>query len=69
MVHGIHITQAVVRSHLHSNDVDPIWVDNLLKPEDKQDVKLAYDLLWEIWSLPPASAPSHPGFSDTHDAF
>ena len=69
MVHGIHITQAVVRSHLRSNDVDPIRVDNLLKPEDKQDVKLAYDLLREIWSLPPASAPSRPGFSDTHDAF
>jgi hypothetical protein len=69
MVHGIHITQAVVRSHLRSNDVDPIRVDNLFKPEDKQDVKLTYDLLREIWSLPPASAPSRPGFSDTRDAF
>ena len=69
LVHGIHITPTVIKSHLRSNSLSSVRVDNLLKPEDKQDVKLAYDLLREIWSLPPASADTRPGFASTREAF
>jgi hypothetical protein len=68
-IHGIHITQTVIQSHLRSNNLSSVRIDNLLKPEDKQDVKLAYDLLREIWSLPPASADARPGFTSTREAF
>ena len=36
----------------------------LLNPDDKQDVRLAYDLLHEIWKLPDASPEASPGFQD-----
>lgn len=71
IIHGIHITPAVIRSHLRSNGLTSTRIDSLLKPEDKQDVKLAYDLLHEIWSLPPASKSDlslRPGFTNTRSA-
>ena len=45
LMHRIHITPTVIQSHLRSNSVSSVHIGNLLKPEDKQDVKLAYDLL------------------------
>jgi hypothetical protein len=68
-VHGIHITPTVLQSHLRSNNLSTARIDNILKPEDKQDVRLAYELLREIWSLPPAPADARPGFSSTREAF
>ncbi len=40
----------------------------MFKPEDKQDVKLAYDLLSAIWKLPEASPETTPGFQAQHSA-
>ncbi len=39
-----------------------------MKPDDKQDVKLAYDLLREIWMLLALPDSSRPGFADTRTA-
>ena len=44
-LHGIEILPSILRMHLLDNQVLQVHVDSLLKPEDKQDVKLAYDLL------------------------
>ncbi|KAF8989334.1 hypothetical protein BDQ17DRAFT_1393307 [Cyathus striatus] len=40
----------------------------VFNPDDKQDVKLAYDLLWDIWSIPCTSPHSHPGFLENCEA-
>jgi len=74
LLHGIHILPSTIRSHLSENGTSKAHIDAVLKPDDKQDVRLAYDLLREIWALPSmddsdTSRPSRPGFSDTREAF
>ncbi|KAF8054223.1 hypothetical protein FPV67DRAFT_1763516 [Lyophyllum atratum] len=68
LVHGIHITPSIIRIHLLSNGMSTTRVDYLLNPNDKQDVKLAYDLLREIWMLPMAPTTKSPGFQDSRRA-
>jgi len=67
-LHGVEILPSVLRTHLLDNQVSRVHVDSLLKPEDKQDVKLAYDLLRETWLLPAINDNLRPGFSDTREA-
>ena len=50
-------------------------IHSLFNPDDQQDVKLAFDLLKDIWSLPPLpeSPPSdgesaNPGFQKGREA-
>ncbi|KAJ8482016.1 hypothetical protein ONZ45_g15109 [Pleurotus djamor] len=45
--------QGQVRAHLRANNVDRTCIEYLLKPDDKQDVKVAYQLLHAISILPP----------------
>ncbi len=46
-----------------SNKLTSTRIDYLLNPNDRQDVKLAYDMLHDIWSLPLDSPPNAlPGF-------
>lgn len=61
-VHGVHIKPAVLRSHLASHDLSSTRIDYLLNPNDRQDVKLAYDMLQEVWSLPDPPPGALPGF-------
>jgi hypothetical protein len=68
-VHGVHIKPSVIRSHLASNDLTPIRIEYLLNPNDRQDVKLAYDMLREVWSLPDASPNALPGFHQARKSF
>lgn len=68
-VHGVHLKPAVVRSHFASNNLTPTQIDYLLNPNDRQDVKLAYDILQDIWSLPNPPADAQPGFHQTRKCF
>lgn len=70
-VHGVHILSSVIRSHLLDNGSSITHINSILKPEDKQDVKLAYDLLREITGLPtvPETTDRGPGFQDAREAF
>ena len=68
-VHGVHIKPAVVRSHFASNNLTSTRTDYLLNPNDRQDVKLAYDMLQEIWSLPNPPTDALPGFRQTRSCF
>ena len=45
-------------------------IQSLFNSDDKQDVKMALDMLKDIWSLPHASksANSNQGFLDNHEA-
>lgn len=65
VIHGVHITSALLRAHLHSNSVSMERSGYLLNPKDKQNVKLAYDLLHEVWTLPLPAATTTPGFQTT----
>ncbi|EIW78681.1 hypothetical protein CONPUDRAFT_60510, partial [Coniophora puteana RWD-64-598 SS2] len=65
MVFGTHITTEVLGWHLRSEGVSPNKVKNLLNPNDKQDVVLAYNLLKAIWELPEAREGAHPAFAAT----
>ncbi|KAF7420950.1 hypothetical protein PC9H_011469 [Pleurotus ostreatus] len=67
-VHGVHIRPSVIRNQLQSNKISGGRINHLLNPADKQDVKLAFDLLREIWSLPPPPPGSSPSFYDTRKA-
>jgi hypothetical protein len=51
-VHGVDILPSMLQSQLWQNKVSAVQINNILKPDDKQDVKLAYDLLSQIWALP-----------------
>jgi hypothetical protein len=61
-VHGVHIKPAVIRSHFASHNLNSTRIDYLLNPNDRQDVKLAYDMLQEVWSLPDPPPNTSPGF-------
>ncbi|KAG6917329.1 hypothetical protein DXG01_002900 [Tephrocybe rancida] len=69
VVHGVHITPSVICSHLMSNEINSTHANYLLNPNDKQDVKLAYDPLREIWLLPSPPADQSPGFHHTLGTF
>ncbi|KAF7342721.1 hypothetical protein MSAN_02030000 [Mycena sanguinolenta] len=48
----------VIRLQLQSDGLSENRINNLLRPEDRQNVKLAYDLLREIWRLPSLDSSS-----------
>lgn len=62
VVHGVHLKPSVICSHLHNNDKTSMCINYLLNPDDLQDVKLTYDMLHEIWSLPDSQPDALPGF-------
>lgn len=59
-----HIVPSGIRSQWHSNQVSLQRSSYLLNPEDKQDVRLAYDFLHEVWVLPDSPSDATPGFRD-----
>jgi len=64
----VDILPSMLRSQLQQNEVSATQINNILKPDDKQDVKLAYDLLSQIWALPSLNsedASARPGFMET----
>ena len=68
VVNGFRITPDIIRDHFKSEglSVDHIW--SLFNPDDKQDVKMAFDMLKDIWSLPHSSTNSRRGFLEAHKA-
>ncbi|KAJ7444180.1 hypothetical protein FB451DRAFT_1149358 [Mycena latifolia] len=61
-VMGVQITPPIIRAHLQSAGHSTAHINSLFNPEDKQDVKLAFKLLQDIWSLPLPPDGSSPGF-------
>ena len=54
MVHGIKLTRGLIYKHLSDAGLPHVHIGHVLNPADKQDVVLAYHLLKDMWSLPPA---------------
>ncbi|KAJ6623674.1 hypothetical protein B0H10DRAFT_2162388 [Mycena sp. CBHHK59/15] len=67
-VFGVQITPAIIRAHLQHAGHSLQHINADLCPDDKQDVKQAYKLLKDIWSLPPAPEGSSPGFTSARHA-
>lgn len=62
VINGFQIKPGILKDHFKSNglSVDHVWA--LFNPEDQQDVKMAWDMLKNIWELPCISDDLHPGF-------
>ncbi|KAF8170592.1 hypothetical protein BJ912DRAFT_1025317 [Pholiota molesta] len=62
------ITPDIIRDHLKSEGLSAEHVRSLFNPDDQQDVKLAFDMLKDIWSLPRTSATNpNPGFATARE--
>lgn len=74
LIDGSRITPAILQAHLRLGASSTEHVNAILNPEDLQDVKLAFDLLRDIWCLPPLSeTPSvgeqpNPGYQKGREA-
>ncbi|KAF6747101.1 hypothetical protein DFP72DRAFT_822195 [Ephemerocybe angulata] len=58
-----------IKAHLKEQGVSAEHIRSIMNPEDKQDVRLAFDLLKAVWTLP--RTPVHnntPGFARTREA-
>ncbi|KAJ6543369.1 hypothetical protein DFH09DRAFT_1249372 [Mycena vulgaris] len=67
-VHGIDIRPAILRTHFQSAGHTADHIRSVFNPEDKRDVRLAFEMLKDIWSLPPCPAGTNPGVVAARDA-
>ncbi|KAG6874971.1 hypothetical protein C0992_005739 [Termitomyces sp. T32_za158] len=51
VIQGIRITPAITQVHLRSAGLSAEHINSVFNPQDQQDVKLAFDLLKDIWTL------------------
>lgn len=63
LINDFLINRSIIRTHLISNGMHGYKADELLNPDDRQDVTLMYQLLKAIWELPPPLATLGPVFS------
>ncbi|KAJ7064061.1 hypothetical protein C8F01DRAFT_1022169, partial [Mycena amicta] len=68
MVLDVRITPALIRVHLLSVGLSTQHIDALLRPDDKQDVMLAFNLGNDLWTLPEARPDSSPTFKAARQA-
>jgi hypothetical protein len=57
VIGGFHLTPDVLKQHLRSWGLFSEHIHSIFNPEDLQDVKLAFNLLSDIWSLPREAPP------------
>ncbi|KAJ7208384.1 hypothetical protein GGX14DRAFT_365527, partial [Mycena pura] len=62
------INPAIIRRHLESTGLSREHINAVLRPDDKQNVKLSVELLQDLWNLPAAPEGSSPTFIETRDA-
>jgi len=51
---NIHLMHTLIGKHLKDSGLTDTHINYVLDPTDKQDIVLAYGLLKDLWSLPPA---------------
>ncbi|KAF9012081.1 hypothetical protein BDQ17DRAFT_1322030 [Cyathus striatus] len=62
------ITPNIIKGQLKCEGLSADHIRSLFNPNDKQDVKLAYDMLKDIWSLPSSCDSTSPGFLESREA-
>ncbi|KAG6825754.1 hypothetical protein H0H92_002534 [Tricholoma furcatifolium] len=65
---GFRITPSIIEIHLREAGCTAEHIRAVFNPDDAQDVKLAFDFLRDIWSLPPASGNHTPAFHSAREA-
>jgi len=68
VVMGRKITPNIMMTHFKSEGLTADHIQSLFNSEDAQDVKMAYDMLKDIWNLPRLDAKASsksPGFLQT----
>jgi hypothetical protein len=68
VVNGVRITPDIIRDQFKSAGLSVEHIRSLFNPDDQQDVKMAFDMLKDIWSLPPSSTNSRRGFLEAREA-
>src|SRR5260370_37908320 len=68
MVNRIRVTPEIIRDHLKSVGLSADHIRSIFNPEDQQDVKMAFDLLKDIWTLPRSTDNTRPGFQTAREA-
>jgi hypothetical protein len=68
VVNGFRVTPDIISTHLKSNGLSSDHIRSLFNPEDKQDVKLAFEMLKDIWTLPDAPDRNGPGYKSAREA-
>ncbi|KAJ3548106.1 hypothetical protein NMY22_g1393 [Coprinellus aureogranulatus] len=70
VVDHFRITPAIIKQHLRDAGKSKEHVNSVTNPEDLQDVKLAFDLLHDIWSLPTLepNSSANPGYRKAREA-
>ncbi|KAG5634895.1 hypothetical protein H0H81_000401 [Sphagnurus paluster] len=68
VVNGFRITPDIIRDQFKSEGLSAEHIRSLFNPEDQQDVKMAFDMLKDIWNLPRSSANSRRGFLEARKA-
>ena len=58
VINGIWITPDIIKDQFRSAGLSAEHIRSLFNPDDQQDVKLAFDMLKDIWSLPRSSTNS-----------
>jgi len=68
VINGFRITPGILKDHFKPSGLSADHVRSLFNPEDQQDVKMAFDMLKDIWTLPCISENPHPGIRRAHEA-
>jgi len=68
VVNGFHITPDIIWGQFKSEGLSVEHVCLLFNPEDQQDLKMAFDMLKDIWNLPRSSTSSRRGFLEAREA-
>jgi hypothetical protein len=68
VVNGVQITPDIIKDQFRSAGLSIEHIRSLFNPDDQQDVKMAFDMLKDIWSLPHSSTNSRRGFLEAREA-
>lgn len=68
VINGRRITADIIMDQFRFEGLSSDHIRALFNPEDLQDVKMAFDMLKDIWTLPRISTNSHRGFLESREA-
>ena len=68
VINGFRITPDIILDQFKSAGLSADHIRSLFNPEDSQDVKMAFDMLKDVWNLPRTSTNSRQGFLEAQEA-
>jgi hypothetical protein len=68
VVNGVRITPDIIKDQFRTAGLSAEHIRSLFNPDDQQDVKMAFDMLKDIWSLPRSSTNLRRGFLEAQEA-